>query len=118
VVVNLGTNDFSTDQDPEPAAFETAYESLLTLVRSKHPNAFILCTVAPLLSGTDLAKAQTSIQNVVEKLTQAGDTRVKAFTIGAIQSSEGFGCDWHPSLATHERMAGELAAVLRANLGW
>ena len=98
--------------------FEAAYESLLRLIRSKYPKAWILATVAPLLTGEDLPRAKNGIGNAIYKLTGPGDVKVGPFDLGPVQSSEGYGCDWHPSLATHQRMANELKTVLRSRLGW
>src|SRR5690606_34257050 len=55
VVINLGTNDFSTAEDPRQDEFETAYVDLLERVRAAYPQALILCSVGPLLSGADLS---------------------------------------------------------------
>ena len=33
-------------------------------------------------------------------------------------AEDGYGCDWHPSLRTHEIMAEALVAELRDDLGW
>ncbi len=118
VVVNLGTNDFSTNSDPTEAEFESAYQSLLETIRAHYPGAFILCTIGPLLSGADLSSVRTYIQNVVAGLNNAGDQRVSVFDIEPTDGSEGYGCDWHPSLTTHERMAAELTGALESTLGW
>lgn len=118
VVVNLGTNDFSTDDDPSQAEFESAYEALLEAIRAAHPNAFILATIGPLLSGDDLTAVRGYIENAVTNRNHAGDDRILAFELNPTEGSEGYGCDWHPSLATHERMAEELTAELGTTLGW
>jgi hypothetical protein len=36
----------------------------------------------------------------------------------AIDPSEGWGCDWHPSIASHTRFGGLVADRLRTDLGW
>jgi lysophospholipase L1-like esterase len=118
VVINLGTNDFSTAVDPSQADFEAAYAALLSDVRAAYPDALILCTVGPLLSGTDLATARSFIANAVQARAAQGDTKVKAFELAPTNPSDGYGCDWHPSLRTHEIMADALTATLRAELGW
>ncbi|HWO12471.1 MAG TPA: SGNH/GDSL hydrolase family protein, partial [Polyangiaceae bacterium] len=116
VVINLGTNDFSTDGDPTPDVFQTAYTDLLMRIRDKYPDAFLLCTVGPLLTGDDLTAARTDIEAAVATLQNQGDLRVKSWEMNI--SNDAPGCDWHPSLATHEAMATALVSELRANLGW
>jgi lysophospholipase L1-like esterase len=118
VVINLGTNDFSTAQDPTQAEFEQAYAAFLERLRDAYPDAWILCTVAPMLSGADLSTARAGIANAVALRTSLGDTKVKAFQMAQMNAADGYGCDWHPSLATHDKMARELSAELSATLGW
>lgn len=115
VVVNLGTNDFSTTQDPTQTEFETGYKALLTKIRGKYPNAWILATNGSMLSGTDLTRVRTYLNNVVQSMN---DTKVKTFEIAPQDAADGYGCDWHPSLATHRKMADQLTSVLKSTLGW
>jgi lysophospholipase L1-like esterase len=118
VVVNLGTNDFSTDNDPTDAEFKTAYTAFLKRVRTVYPGAAILCTVGPMLSGADLETARSLIEQAVHALRASGDTKLTTFELSTTDPENGFGCDWHPSLKTHKIMASELTRVLRAELGW
>jgi lysophospholipase L1-like esterase len=116
VVINLGTNDFSSDPDPTQETFAADYEALLETIRTHYPEAFVLCTVGPMLSGTDLEKARTGIETAVEARQTAGDANVAVFEMNVANDSPG--CDYHPSVATHELMAEVLAVELRAHLGW
>lgn len=116
VVINLGTNDFSTDGDPTESEFVGAYVALLESVRSAYPNALILCTVAPLLSGAELAEVMGYIDQAVVARAAAGDVNVRS--IDLYVDAVGWGCDWHPSIATHELMGGKLADALRDELNW
>jgi lysophospholipase L1-like esterase len=118
VVINLGTNDFSTTMDPARADFETGYADLLGRVREAYPDAVILCTVGPLLTGTDLTTATSFIESAVQARVAQGDTKVKTFVLAPTNPNDGYGCDWHPSLRTHEIMAEALTEALREELGW
>lgn len=118
VVVNLGTNDFSTDRDPTPVEFEAAYVALLARIRAAHPSAVILCTIGPMLFGEDLATARAAIARAVQARVAAGDATVKVFEFAPTDPANGYGCDWHPSLRTHQVMADTLTAALRTELGW
>jgi lysophospholipase L1-like esterase len=115
VVVNLGTNDLSTTADPTQAEFESAYRALLVTIRSKYPNAQILCTNGPMLSGVDLTTVRGYLDNVV---TAMADAKISTFTIDAQDGTDGYGCDWHPSVARHEKVAAVVTAALQAKLGW
>ncbi len=116
VVINLGTNDFSTDGDPDEPTFSNAYRAFLVHVREKYPNAQILCLAPTLLGGDDLTRARTYIETVVNALRTAGDTKIEAHVLQF--TSTGAGCDYHPSLATHASMAQALTTKLRSLLGW
>ncbi len=115
VVVNLGTNDFSTAVDPDKATFEGGYKALLERIRAAYPSAHILCTNGPMLSGADLATVRGHIANVVAALA---DPKISAFEVPAQDGTDGYGCDWHPSAARHQKVATVVEAALRQALGW
>lgn len=97
VVVNLGTNDFSTDGDPSQAELIGAYQAFLTDLRAANPHAYILCLVPTLLAGTDLSTAQSYIEQAVAARQAAGDAS---------------------SLDTHAAMGAALTKKLQSVLGW
>jgi len=106
VLINLGTNDFSTEPDPTLAAFVKEYGRLIEIVRASSPQTFILCTVGPMLSGPDLTRAELAIAVAVDERKRRGDARIAQhrMTTGNVNP----GCDYHPSLETHQNMAKEL----------
>lgn len=113
VLINLGTNDYSTDHDPTTEQFVNGYTALLTTIRAHYPQAAILCTVGPLLSGTDLDTARA---NIAAAVTAMGDARIRA--VEMTTPNQNPGCDWHPSIPTHTAMAAELAPAVADLLGW
>lgn len=116
VIINLGTNDYSTDQDPPDELFLAEYDRLLQSIRSHHPHALILATVGPLLAGADLAKARKNIAAAIGKRANAGDERIAAFALDVENADPG--CDFHPGLMTHQKMAKEIEDQVRARLEW
>jgi lysophospholipase L1-like esterase len=115
VVVNLGTNDFSTDGDPTEELFTSKYAAFLTRIRTNYPDAFILCMCAPLMDGADYDTVAGFEGKVVDQMHAAGDTKVK---FADFRTPVEYGCDWHPNVATHAAMATKLTAELKADLGW
>jgi hypothetical protein len=117
VIINLGTNDIATG-DPG-TAYETAYTAFVQTVRSRSPNAWIFATIGSMLDGSDLASIKTHMTNVVNAL---GDPKVVTFDMGTQpMGSNGeipTGCDWHPNVADHQRMAEIIRARLQTHLGW
>ncbi|MCA9604940.1 MAG: hypothetical protein KC619_05075 [Myxococcales bacterium] len=115
VVVNLGTNDFSTDGDPTEGQFVPAYVGLLEQIRARHPDAVILCTVGPPLGADDMSRARSYIESAIAMRNTAGDARVSWIDV---DGSGDLGCDWHPGPSTQAMMADDVIAALRAELGW
>jgi len=115
VVINLGTNDFSTDKDPPENVFVPAYVAFLSHLRAVYPDAFIL-PVAPLLWGDEAIMVAGYLQSAVDQRHADGDLDVAFADINA--APIGSGCDGHPSVATHEAMAANLVDALGAHLGW
>ncbi|HEY5959907.1 MAG TPA: SGNH/GDSL hydrolase family protein, partial [Polyangiaceae bacterium] len=116
VIVNLGTNDFSTEPDPEMGQFVVGYVTLLATIRAHHPKAFVLCTIGPMLGPADRERAEAGIAAAVAERNSAGDRRIEMFRMRTQNDKPG--CDWHPGLTTHQRIAAELAVPLRHALDW
>jgi lysophospholipase L1-like esterase len=117
VVINLGTNDFSTGT-PDKAAFTKAYSSFVDRVRSQYPNAHIYCAIGPMLSWDSLANAKECITSAVSQKNTSGDTKVHFIEFPVQDQANGIGEDWHPSIKTHQLMADQLTAQIKKDLGW
>ena len=115
VVINLGTNDFSTDGDPPEDVFVPAYVDFLGHLRDVYPDAFIL-VVAPSLWGAEAQMVAGYLETVVAQRHADGDLEV-AFTDINVEWI-GAGCSGHPSVATHAGMADNHTEALKAQLGW
>jgi lysophospholipase L1-like esterase len=115
VVVNLGTNDFSTDGDPPEDVFVAAYVDFLAHLRSRHPGAYLLI-VSPSLYGAEAELVDGYLGTVVDERIAGGDPDVGFANINV--DWIGSGCNGHPSVATHQGMAARLVEELEARLGW
>ena len=120
VVINLGTNDWATG-DPG-TSYETAYQSFIAKVRSHYPDAWVFLTIGSMLGDPSLSQVKAHLANVVAALAATGDNKLATFDLGVQNmGSDGSvptGCDWHPNVADHQRMAGILQQQLSAKLGW
>jgi lysophospholipase L1-like esterase len=116
VVIDLGTNDF-WNGDPGPG-FEKAYEAFLARVRARYPRAHVVAFIGPMLAGDALKQARTYIAAAVAAARAGGDARVSTFEVPAQSPADGYGCDYHPSVATHTKMAERLADEIRRVTGW
>ena len=115
VVINLGTNDFSTDGDPSQQLFVSEYVGFMAHLRDVHPDAYILA-ISPSLFGDEAAMVDGYLQNVIDERMAAGDTNVGWANVNV--EWIGSGCDGHPNVVTHEAMAARLVEELEARLGW
>ena len=70
-----------------------------------------------MLSGTSLTQARTYITGVQSSLAAAGDAHVSFFEFDQQKTGE-IGCDYHPNLVTHQKMATKLTAAIKAKMGW
>jgi lysophospholipase L1-like esterase len=108
VIINLGTNDFSVEVDQ--TAFEAAYVDLILQIRGHHPDAAIYCVGGYTLN-------DTATDYITNAIAASADANVQLLDLPPVDSSEGWGCDWHPSAATHERIGHLVAERLGADLG-
>jgi len=129
VVVMIGGNDFAIGQpvDDGPLAladFTQAYRGLVDKIRARAPNAHLFLATSP--SVTDLeppdrasrTNVMAAIDTVVGERNGAGDARVYAAAPALAPASELTACNGHGTPAFHDRVAAELAAVIKAKTGW
>lgn len=129
VFVMVGANDFLQERPqvfdpPDLAAFEAAYEALLTRARSSAPQAHIFALVGP--TQTDATPARygartdqtAAVTTAVTARQRAGDARVHYVALAPEPTTELGGCDYHPSQAVHDRAAAALIPVVRALAGY
>ncbi|PSJ43242.1 SGNH/GDSL hydrolase family protein [Allosphingosinicella deserti] len=104
IVINLGTNDFSTpvkagerwaDQDELKAAYRTRYLAFVRELGSRHKLARFI------LMGSDTFFAE--IETIAAALRTEMPDRVQAIRFRGLDLA---GCDWHPSIADDRLMAG------------
>ena len=117
VVINLGTNDFSTTP-AEKTKYVTAYKTLVSQTRQNYPNAHIFCTIGPMLWGSGLDSCRSYINEVVDSFKSSGDSKIYFVEFPQQNESNGYGEDWHPSLKTHQLMADKLTYEIKSKLGW
>ncbi|MBK6921438.1 MAG: acetyl xylan esterase [Deltaproteobacteria bacterium] len=115
VLVNLGTNDFSTGNDPSHDQYVNAYVDFAAHLREVNPDAYILL-LSPSLFGAEATMVDGYLQDVVDARAAAGDTQIDWANINV--TWEGSGCDGHPNVATHQDMADRLVEELQSHVGW
>jgi len=116
IVVNLGTNDFSTalkpgerwrDEAALRADYRKRYVEFVMKIHRSSPGAKFL------LMGSD--EFIDDVRQVAGLLRQSPGVHVKAVRFGELDLQ---GCDWHPSLADHRRLAQLLEPEVAALRPW
>ncbi|WP_157447051.1 SGNH/GDSL hydrolase family protein [Cytophaga aurantiaca] len=120
IVINLGTNDYfgeSRNEHLNDAVFVKTYIKFVSKIINLYPDSKIICVNGPMLNNNFPAgkkcwtRIQASIIKVQEHFYAMGDKRV--YTFFFTPQSAPYGEDYHPSLATHTKMAEELTTFIR-----
>lgn len=112
VVINLGTNDYSYTGNDEELIGEyiEAYTEFIKQVRQNNADSHIICTLG--IMGADLYDAMcTAVENYT---AETGDENISVFRLSMQNGSTGYAADWHPTAATHDIAAAELADYIKA----
>jgi lysophospholipase L1-like esterase len=111
VVVNLGTNDFSTEPAPTEAEFIEAY---LALIHDALQGRGAIPVFIASPKGRKIQELRCA--QVVERAKKAG-LDAQLVELEAVPESE-LGCDWHPLAQVHRRWAHTLASAMKRRLNW
>lgn len=121
VIVNLGTNDFSTP-GVDRTSFVSGYAAFLERLRQYYPHAALIAALGPMLSDSyppgeqAWTHAREDVGAALAARRAAGDGNLH---LVVFEPQTGpWGEDWHPSAATHRKLAVQLSEELRKILGW
>jgi lysophospholipase L1-like esterase len=112
VVIHLGTNDFSTTPTPDPIVFEQGCLALLTHLRALYPDASLFWFCA-----TGWPNYYLWVEAAVKTKNDSGDKKVYCVGYPPVPQDQ-MGCDYHPNVKVHQKLATRLAQTLRQKLGW
>lgn len=114
VVINLGTNDFSTplksgerwaDRQALRDDYVATYARFVGEIRARQPQAFVILLAPP--SAENEIAAQ--VDRVADSLKAQGETRLAVIPVGEMELTA---CDWHPSARDQQGVAAKLSAFL------
>ncbi|MFD1629465.1 SGNH/GDSL hydrolase family protein [Pseudopedobacter beijingensis] len=112
VVVNLGTNDFSTKPYPSEVEFHSAYKKILANIRNNYGEVPVLCVV-PRLS-EDLEKYIKTFAAELDDL----NLHITASLKGVFNDDSDMGAAWHPGYSGQKKMAMFIIPYISTILGW
>jgi len=110
VVVELGTNDFSTALHPQErwksrdelhADFEATYVRFVKQLRARNPKAFFILMASDGAEG----EIQAEVRKVMDQLRSAGEQRIDFIPMNALAMT---GCHFHPSTSDDSQVADSL----------
>lgn len=117
VVINLGTNDFSTTPHPDRGSFLNAYKELIFKVRNTHGDVPIFCVVGPMINEPCFS--------YVKELTdyyrnEVNDEQVyfAGLPDNLLNQGEDLGSDWHPSYRGQLKIASQLLGAIATVMEW
>lgn len=117
VVINLGTNDFSTMPYPDKDVFQSAYVKLINRVRTLYPNVTIFCISGPMIGEPCTGYVREVVQLEQKRLKRYNDIYFVEINKSWMADNE-WGCDWHPNIAGMKRMADILSAAIKLRMNW
>ncbi len=115
VVINLGTNDFSTHPYPDKDVFEVAYDSLIFRVRQFYRGVTIFCVCGPMIA----EPCVSYVREVVDRLKKKRDNDIFFIEIKPSYLGENdWGCDRHPNIDGMSKMVDAIVPVIRLRMNW
>jgi len=106
VVTSFGNNDFSSKPHPTKELFIAHYRNFLQEVKTRNPDAQIVCVTS------SREPFKTYVKEIVEIEREEGNSQIHFYSFAPVPRRE-CGCDWHPGAAAQARIGRELTEVIR-----
>jgi len=103
VVINLGSNDFSTEPLADNRNYTETYKNFIKKVKNYYPDAKIFCACGPFV--LDI------LEPLVKEVCEA--EKVNFVKLPELTEEEKNGCNWHPTVKGHEKMAKPILKELK-----
>ncbi len=116
VVINLGTNDFSTNPQPTEIIFVQAYIDLLNDIRRQYPFAPIIAMAGPILPDYAVGYVQTAVHHM--NSAQSDHNIHFLHMPNNLIMPDDYGCDYHPNVSGQQKMTAVLLPKIREVMGW
>ncbi|MEM7656007.1 MAG: SGNH/GDSL hydrolase family protein [Bacteroidota bacterium] len=110
ILINLGTNDFAHGT-PDKQGVMNAYRNFLQNLRHHNASSQIVLLTGSMMRGEPLDILKSWLDELQAEFSQRGDGQIHRFDLSP-QGELGYGCQWHPTEAQHEKNGQELAAFI------
>jgi lysophospholipase L1-like esterase len=117
VVINLGTNDFSTQPYPDESDFKKGYENLIAEVQKQYGEIPIFCLVGPMID----EPCYTYIKQTVDEFRSVYQKK-NIYFIGIptylTNPEKDLGSDYHPNYSGQRKIAMQVIPLMSTILEW
>jgi lysophospholipase L1-like esterase len=117
VVINLGTNDFSTQPYPDKDVFKKGYENLINEVHKEYGDLPVFCVVGPMIDEPCYSYVKELVDDF-RSIYQKKNVYFVGIPTYLINPEKDLGSDWHPNYMGHRKMAAHVLPVIASILGW
>ena len=117
VVINLGTNDYSTLPHPDKAIFKRHYEQLIERILEAYGKIPVFCVVGPMTNEPcySIVKEVVDDFNLIHRDTKVYFTGIPD---GLLNNSTDLGSDGHPSYRGQRKSAAYLVPLMANVMKW
>jgi len=117
VVINLGTNDFSTQPFPDKKQFQDGYAKLINEVQKQYGKIPVFCIVGPMID----EPCYSYVKEMVEDFRTTSQQK-NIYFVGIpsylTNPEKDLGSDYHPNYSGQRKMAAHVLPVISSILGW
>ncbi|MCE4565499.1 endoglucanase [Maribellus sp. CM-23] len=117
IVINLGTNDFSTQPFPDEPDFINAGKKLVNKLHREFPHAKIVCVTGPMINEPCFSYTKKMVEELRTEL-EALQIVFVGIPGNLLNREDDLGSDWHPSYRGQLKSAHMLIPVLGTMLDW
>ena len=115
ICVDLGTNDFSTNNG-DSARYVKKYFSFIDTLQLRNNKTDILLLLGPMLTNPDLSKIRKYLKFVVDSANKKNNGKLYFFEMS--QQTGNYGIDYHPVVSQHWKNGLELTKYIKQIEGW
>ena len=117
VVINLGTNDFSTLPYPDKDVFKKGYENLINEVRKQYGDLPVFCVVGPMIDEPCYSYVKELVDDF-RSIYQKKNVYFVGIPTYLMNPEKDLGSDSHPNYMGQRKMAAHVLPVISSVLGW
>lgn len=117
VVINLGTNDFSTMPHPNRDSFLNAYKQIISKVRSSYGDVPIFCVVGPMINEPCFTYVK-ELTSYYRNEANDGQVYFAGLPDNLLNDRGDLGSDWHPSYIGQLKIASQLLVPIATKMEW